>query len=121
MFIDKIKRLSMFNSEEKTFRFYRSIMRLKLISDAICNCRPKCCMWLPLSIRLDEFNKFIEEDGVDCIFLRSNVKNTKQRVFVSEIINQEDFWIMVKRNKAKSDKDKHNIEKARIKSINDKN
>lgn len=98
MFIDKVKKIAKNKRKDnKQFSKYRKIMKMKLLSTSL-NGHISCCMWLPVWIDIDEFNEYILEDGVDCVFLYNNGNNTKQRVFVSEKINTDEFWKMVKRN-----------------------
>lgn len=99
MFIDDLKDIARRKrvKQDKKISKYRKIMKLKLLKSSI-NGELSCCMWLPLWIDIDRFNEYIMEDGIECAFLYSNSNNTKQRVFVSEKIDMDDFWKTVKRN-----------------------
>lgn len=90
MFIDKI--LAIANKNKITYDMdkYRDEIKKEMIKNANKGIA-ECAAWLPCGLNLDMFNEHIKQDGIECVFLRSNQTNTKYKVHVSKAFDEE-FW-----------------------------
>lgn len=101
MFIYRIEEIASKNKRSVDMNRYREKVKKKMIKGSkkgLLECR----VWLPYELDLDKFNDFIKDDGIECVFLCSNIQNTKYKVHVSRAFDEK-FWktIEARRNKNK--------------------
>lgn len=98
MFMDKIKAIAQQNKPVANMDKYRKIAKRALLKNAKHGL-DYCKIWIPCTIDLDDFNKTLKEDNIECLFLQSNTRNTIYKVYVCERIDPEKFWKQVKYNR----------------------
>lgn len=100
MFIDEIKKISKENRKQYPLEKYVDKIKRKMMKEAKKG-YDFCRIWLPYGLDLDELNEVLVEDGIECLFLHSNIGNTKYKVYVSEKIDSEELMrrIEIKRER----------------------
>lgn len=103
MFIDEIKKISRENKKVHSVEKYREKVKSKLLFSAK-NGLDYCKVWLPYGLDLTKLNEALIEDGIDCVFLESNLTNTKYKVYISERMDSEKFKKLIEFNRKNNKK-----------------
>lgn len=98
MFIDEVKKIARENKPKYSIDNYRNKIKRIMLKNAEKGFE-YCKVWLPYDLDLEKLNEILVEDGIECLFLESNLNNTKYKVYVSERIDYDEFIEKVRRNR----------------------